>query len=97
MADRLQERGWRIDRQTDPDCLHLIVNPGHGPVVDGFLADLSDAFHDAPPSGGQRTSVVYGVTSDVAVDGELGEAILSGVERWYDGASGTGQEPTPSG
>ena len=29
IADRLEEAGWRIDRQSDPDCIHLIVTPGH--------------------------------------------------------------------
>jgi hypothetical protein len=39
----MDERGWHLDRQADPDALHLMVSPGHANVVDEFLADLGYA------------------------------------------------------
>jgi len=85
MAERLEGSGWRIDRQSDPDCLHLIVNPVHSDVVEEFLGDLADAFDQAPSaSDGRESAVVYGVSSHVPAGGDLGEAILEAIEAHYD-------------
>lgn len=85
MADALETRGWRIDRQRRPDCLHLIVNPVHAEVVEPFLADVRDAYDASPPSGDTDTShVVYGVTAHVAAPGaDVTSALLDLVESQY--------------
>jgi glutamate/tyrosine decarboxylase-like PLP-dependent enzyme len=43
IADRLEERGWCVDRQKDPDALHLMLSPRHADVADEFVADLRAA------------------------------------------------------
>ena len=43
VGDVMDERGWHLDRQKDPDALHLMVSPEHDRVVDDFLADLRHA------------------------------------------------------
>jgi len=40
IGDRMDERGWCLDRQNDPDALHMMVSPRHLTVVEPFLADL---------------------------------------------------------
>jgi len=40
LGDAMEKRGWKLDRQQRPPCLHLMVTPAHAPVVDEFLADL---------------------------------------------------------
>jgi glutamate/tyrosine decarboxylase-like PLP-dependent enzyme len=40
LGDAMEKRGWKLDRQQRPPCLHLMVTPAHAPVVDDFLADL---------------------------------------------------------
>ncbi|HLM64353.1 MAG TPA: aminotransferase class V-fold PLP-dependent enzyme [Acidimicrobiales bacterium] len=50
VADIMDDRGWHLDRQQGG--LHAIVSPSHGPVVDAFLADLSDAVAGHGPSRG---------------------------------------------
>jgi sphinganine-1-phosphate aldolase len=85
IADFLETLGWRIDRQSNPDCLHLIVNPVHAQVADAFLADLEEAYAAAPAVGdGRSSAVVYGVTSHVPVEGDLAETILRHMELRYD-------------
>ncbi len=85
MADSLELHGWRIDRQQDPDCLHLIVNPGHAAVVDTFLRDLAAAYDAAPPPSGAPTSpVIYGVTSHVEVGTDVRASLLDQMEAHYD-------------
>jgi glutamate/tyrosine decarboxylase-like PLP-dependent enzyme len=43
VGDVMDEKGWHLDRQKDPDALHLMVSPEHDRIVDVFLDDLRDA------------------------------------------------------
>lgn len=43
VGDVMDDRGWHLDRQTDPDALHLMVSPAHDKIVTTFLTDLRDA------------------------------------------------------
>ena len=43
VADELHERGWHLDRQHFPACLHMTVNYMHAKIVDEFLADLAES------------------------------------------------------
>jgi selenocysteine lyase/cysteine desulfurase len=85
IADQLGQRGWRIDRQADPDCLHLIVNPVHAAAAGPFLLDLRAAYTASPCSTVPIPStVVYGVTADVPVEDDVREAIIRQIEERYD-------------
>jgi glutamate/tyrosine decarboxylase-like PLP-dependent enzyme len=52
IADRLEERGWCVDRQKGPDSLHLMLSPRHADVAGEFVADL----RAAAASAGTRKS-----------------------------------------
>jgi glutamate/tyrosine decarboxylase-like PLP-dependent enzyme len=85
ISDQLGQLGWRIDRQADPDCLHLIVNPVHAAAAGPFLQDLRAAYIASPSATLRRAStVVYGVTADVPVEDDVREAIIRQIERRYD-------------
>jgi glutamate/tyrosine decarboxylase-like PLP-dependent enzyme len=43
LGDEISARGWHLDRQQFPACLHLTVNYAHAAVADAFLADLAEA------------------------------------------------------
>jgi glutamate/tyrosine decarboxylase-like PLP-dependent enzyme len=43
VADVMEERGWHLNRNTDPYGLHLMISPAHRDVVDELLTDLADA------------------------------------------------------
>jgi glutamate/tyrosine decarboxylase-like PLP-dependent enzyme len=47
IADRLEERGWCVDRQKGPDAMHLMLSPRHADVADEFVADLRAAAANA--------------------------------------------------
>ncbi len=86
VGDHLAVAGWRMDRQQDPDCLHLIVNPGHAAVADQFLDDLRLACDSAAadPGSGDRGAVLYGVTSDVAQGADVDAALRDFIDDSYD-------------
>jgi sphinganine-1-phosphate aldolase len=43
VADVMDERGWHLNRNTDPHGLHLMLSPAHAAVVDELLADMAFA------------------------------------------------------
>jgi sphinganine-1-phosphate aldolase len=43
VGDVMDDRGWHLDRQTNPAALHMMVTPNHAKIVDQFLSDLRDA------------------------------------------------------
>lgn len=53
VADVMDERGWYLNRNTDPYGLHLMISPAHRDVVDEPLTDLADAMSHHGPSRGQ--------------------------------------------
>jgi sphinganine-1-phosphate aldolase len=40
VGDVMDDRGWSLNRNTQPRGLHLMLSPAHGAVVDELLADL---------------------------------------------------------
>jgi glutamate/tyrosine decarboxylase-like PLP-dependent enzyme len=43
VGDGMDDRGWHLNRQTDPDALHVMVSPAHAAVADQFLRDLRES------------------------------------------------------
>jgi sphinganine-1-phosphate aldolase len=43
VADVMDERGWHLNRNTEPYGLHLMLSPAHEAVVDELLRDMADA------------------------------------------------------
>ncbi len=86
VADFLDEKGWRIDRQTNPDSIHHIVNPRHTEVVDEYLAALRSAYDLAAPrpTGATGRKAFYGVTSGVLDSSDIREGLLTDLGRRYD-------------
>lgn len=85
VADSLEARSWRIDRQRDPDSIHVIVNPTHSPVIDEFVEDLRWATATAPPYGsGDGGAALYGVTSRLEPTTDVKTAVLDLLEGRYD-------------
>jgi len=40
VADVMDEKGWHLNRNTDPYGLHLMLSPAHRDVVDDLLHDF---------------------------------------------------------
>lgn len=52
VGDQMDDLGWHLDRQNNPDALHLMVTPNHAKVADAFLSDLAEAVVQAGTSRG---------------------------------------------
>jgi glutamate/tyrosine decarboxylase-like PLP-dependent enzyme len=64
LGDKMNERGWHIDSQHMPPCLHFTVSPMHLKSVDLLLADLQAAAEEAAklkPADISGDAAVYGM------------------------------------
>jgi sphinganine-1-phosphate aldolase len=70
IADRLEARGWSVDRQHRPSSIHLTVTANHAPVIDRYLADLRASLAEvrADPSLAKSGSApMYGMAARLPV------------------------------
>jgi glutamate/tyrosine decarboxylase-like PLP-dependent enzyme len=52
VGDAMDDRGWNLNRNTDPPGVHMMLSPAHASVADQLLADLGDAVEHHGPSRG---------------------------------------------
>ncbi len=70
IADRLEARGWSVDRMHRPEAIHLTVTANHAPIVDEYLADLRAALAEVradPSLAKQGTAPMYGMAAKLPV------------------------------
>jgi glutamate/tyrosine decarboxylase-like PLP-dependent enzyme len=53
IGDVMDDRGWHLDRQKDPDALHMMVSPEHEKIIEPFLEDLRSAVANHGESRGK--------------------------------------------
>ncbi len=68
IGDHLLERGWMLDRQQNPACLHLTISPAHIEAKERFIQDLRWAVDEARKSsaGKKMDSFQVGLVSTLA-------------------------------
>jgi len=70
IADRLEARGWTVDRQHRPASIHLTVTANHASIVERYLADLAAAVADVrrdPALAKSGTAPMYGMAAKLPV------------------------------
>ena len=70
LADRLEARGWTVDRQQRPASIHLTVTANHAQIVDAYLADLRAALAEVRANPGlakSGTAPMYGMAAKMPV------------------------------
>jgi sphinganine-1-phosphate aldolase len=86
IGDQMEKRGWHIDRQQKPECLHAMVTPLHQTVMAQYLCDLKEslAYVRANPrlsrEGGAAT---YGMVSKVPFRGMVKKNVLNMMRDMY--------------
>lgn len=87
IADRMEEKGWWINRQNNPESLHMIVTPNHLQAIDNFLEDLRASVmeeHDNPAgaaSGGRN--MIYGGRTECIDAKDAAEYLYRNLEKNY--------------
>ena len=86
VGDYLERKKWHIDRLQYPEALHLIINPGHGEVVDDFLADLRDAVEYVkahPDAAFEGSAPMYGLIAKAPMRRMVKQQVLALFEGMY--------------
>ncbi len=83
LADILEEKGWVIDQQTNPDCLHFMVTPAHEAVVGSFLSDLKAAVTEVKTTSeasNRNSAALYGMKAALP-SGKTEEYLLDSLNK----------------
>ena len=68
LSDALSERGWILEKQQLPACLHITVSPFHAGLADDFLANLaacSREVEDFDEANLSEEAVMYGMMASL--------------------------------
>ncbi len=88
VADRLEEKGWFVDRQQYPKCIHTTVMPHHLPILDGYIEDLREAAAYArahPEKATEGQAALYGLMTDLPLRGLVKAQVRGLYEEMYSG------------
>jgi glutamate/tyrosine decarboxylase-like PLP-dependent enzyme len=86
LADRLEARGWSVDRQMKPPSIHHTVTANHAAIVDDYLADLRAAVADVRANPGlarEGTAPMYGMVAKVPLRRLVASRVRDTVARMY--------------
>lgn len=89
VGDQLDAKGWHMDRQIKPACLHLMVTPVHADVVGEFLMDLADAVQtvrDDPSLAQEGQAAMYGMVTSLpdGEDAQVHDFVLGMLDGLYE-------------
>jgi glutamate/tyrosine decarboxylase-like PLP-dependent enzyme len=78
LSDVMEAKGWKLDRQQRPPCLHMMVTPAHQEAAPRFIADLKAAVDGlakgtVTPEG---SSAMYGMLGAMEEREGIGNIIL---------------------
>ncbi|MBW1866792.1 MAG: aspartate aminotransferase family protein, partial [Deltaproteobacteria bacterium] len=86
VGDRMEKKGWHIDRQQRPECLHAMVTPLHSDVAARYLTDLAEAVEHVrrhPELATQGAAAMYGMIANVPLRGMIRKEVLKMMTDMY--------------
>lgn len=90
LADKLEERGWIIDQQFGPDCLHFMVTPAHNHSAQTLLEDLKVCVEELlanPEENTGSSAALYGMKATLP-SGHAKEYLLDSLSSLMEESSG---------
>lgn len=86
VGDRMDAKGWTINRLQNPDGLHAMITAGHLAVVDEYLADLRAAVAAVkadPLLARSGSAATYGLMSHLPLRGMVRGKVLDLFVQMY--------------
>lgn len=80
VGDRMEARGWHIDRLQRPEALHAMVTPLHADVAAQYLEDLRSAVREVrsdPKLAESGSAPMYGMISAVPLRGLVRSQVVA--------------------
>lgn len=78
LADAMDRRGWRLDRQQQPPSLHMMITPAHAPHVATILANLEQSVAEVRGSTAANagSAAMYGMLGALPDRSQVNDFIL---------------------
>jgi len=86
VGDQMEKRGWHIDRQQRPECLHAMVTPRHAGVVEEYLKDLRESVEivkSNPELEMSGNAAMYGMVAKIPMRGMIKKNVLKMMTQMY--------------
>jgi sphinganine-1-phosphate aldolase len=86
LGDRMDKKGWHLDRIQFPNALHMMVNPHHAEIVDTFLKDLQETVNDVIEHPGESTdgdAAIYGMVASLPDRDKAKDYIINFLKSQY--------------
>lgn len=86
IADRLEDGGWSVDRQHKPKNIHCTVTSNHLPVIDDYLAAVSEAVdyvRGHPEVASRGNAAMYGMMAKIPFRGMVRSSVIKVMEQMY--------------
>lgn len=86
IADRMETRGWTMDRQQRPASIHLTVTANHAGIVDEYLADLAASVAEVrqdPSLAKSGSAPMYGMAGKMPIRGLVATKVRKVMAEMY--------------
>ena len=86
VADRLEARGWSVDRSQAPPAIHLTCTANHQAIIDDYVADLRAAVDEVRANPGLKQSgsaPMYGMMAKLPMRGMVKRSVAKVMEAMY--------------
>jgi sphinganine-1-phosphate aldolase len=86
VSDQLENKGWMVERQQFPDCIHLTLLPTNVVVIDQYLSDLKTALAYASEHPGETAkgnAALYGLMARIPFRGMVEKNVRRIMEEMY--------------
>ena len=94
VADQLENKGWMVERQQLPDCIHLTILPTNVVAIDQYLSDLKVSLayaREHPEETAKGNAALYGLMARIPFRGMVEKNVRKIMEDMY------GVKDTPEG
>lgn len=86
VADRMEARGWTVDRQQRPASVHLTVTANHASIVEPYVEDLRASVEEVksdPSLVRSGNAPMYGMMAKAPLRGFVGQSVRKVMEAMY--------------
>ncbi len=86
VGDLMEQKGWHIDRQQNPNSLHVSINPTHVEAVEDYLVDLAECVTYAkahPELKNEGNAAMYGMVAKIPARGLIRNELMKLMEQMY--------------
>ena len=86
LGEKMDARGWHLDRNQFPSALHMMVTPAHAEVTDELIAALGAAMQETrelPAGSAEGMAALYGAAAVMPDRGAVNDFAIGFMDQLY--------------